>query len=296
MGSNPPLFYSTLHGNTCMITLEISFKGYSIKEATLSVIRVVVNGATGKMGMETMAALCREPDLEPVGAVCHRDRGGVLVLPDGSEIPLSIDLEFILSSTDPSVVVDFTNSTVCMASVPTITKHSVNMVLGASGLTDANLEMLDHEAHERDIGIVVAPNFALGAVILKKLAEQAAPFFDYLDIIEAHHEAKIDAPSGFAMALAQSLGNHKEFIRNETSKENLPNTRGGEYNGITVHSIRMPGRSAHHEVIMGAPGQTISLRHDTLGRDCYMPGVMRCIREVVKNPGLVVGLENVLGL
>ena len=189
MGSNPPLFYSTLHGNTCMITLEISFKGYSIKEATLSVIRVVVNGATGKMGMETMAALCREPDLEPVGAVCHRDRGGVLVLPDGSEIPLSIDLEFILSSTDPSVVVDFTNSTVCMASVPTITKHSVNMVLGASGLTDANLEMLDHEAHERDIGIVVAPNFALGAVILKKLAEQAAPFFDYLDIIEAHHEA-----------------------------------------------------------------------------------------------------------
>jgi len=170
------------------------------------------------------------------------------------------------------------------------------MVLGASGLTEENLEFLGREAIKSSIGIVVAPNFALGAVILKKLAEQAAPFFDYLDIIEAHHEAKIDAPSGFAMALAQSLGNDKEFTRNETSKENLENTRGGEYNGITIHSIRMPGRSAHHEIIMGAPGQTISLKHDTLGRDCYMPGVVKCVREVVKTPGLVVGLENVLGL
>ena len=98
------------------------------------------------------------------------------------------------------------------------------------------------------------------------------------------------------MALAQSLGNSKQFTRNVTEKENLPGTRGGEVNGVTIHSIRMPGRTAHHEVIMGAAGQTISLRHDTLGRDCYMPGVVRCIREVVQRPGLVVGLENVLGL
>ena len=98
------------------------------------------------------------------------------------------------------------------------------------------------------------------------------------------------------MALAQSLGNDKEFIRNETSKENLENTRGGEYNGITIHSIRMPGKSAHHEVIFGAAGQTISIRHDTLDRSCYMPGVVRCIRDVVTRPGLVIGLENVLGL
>jgi 4-hydroxy-tetrahydrodipicolinate reductase len=96
--------------------------------------------------------------------------------------------------------------------------------------------------------------------------------------------------------LARSIGDRKRFARNHPEKENLPNTRGGEYNGVTVHSIRMPGRSAHHEVIMGAPGQTISLRHDTLGRDCYMPGVLRCIREVVTREGLVIGLENILGL
>ena len=278
-----------------MILFEISLNVLA-KGGPLSVIRVGVNGATGRMGTETLDAICREEDLEVVGAVCHRDRGDLLKLSDGSDIPLSTDLESILIMTKPSVVIDFTNSSVCMASVPTIARHSVNMVLGASGLTEENLELLDREAIKRSIGIVVAPNFALGAVILKKLAEQAAPFFDYLDIIEAHHEAKIDAPSGFAMALAQSLGNDKEFRRNETSKENLENTRGGEYNGITIHSIRMPGRSAHHEIIMGAPGQTISLKHDTLGRDCYMPGVVKCVREAVKTSGLVVGLENVLGL
>ena len=183
-----------------------------------------------------------------------------------------------------------------MASAPVAAGYSVNLVLGSSGLSPDHLKQLDALAHDKNIGIIVAPNFALGAVVLKKLAEQAAPYFDYVDIIESHHEAKIDAPSGFALALARSIGDRKQFTRNHTEKENLPGTRGGEYHGVTVHSIRMPGRSAHHEVIMGAAGQTISLRHDTLSRDCYMPGVLRCIREVVKRPGLVVGLENVLGL
>ena len=131
---------------------------------------------------------------------------------------------------------------------------------------------------------------------MKRLVEQAAGYFDYVDIVESHHEAKIDAPSGFAMALAKSIGDNKQFTRNQTEKENLPGSRGAEYNGVTIHSVRMAGRSAHHEVIMGTQGQTVSLRHDTLGRDCYMPGVLRCIREVVNRPGLVVGLENILGL
>ena len=259
-------------------------------------IRVVVNGATGKMGMETVAALCREPDLDLVGATCRQERGATLQLPDGGKVPLSTNLEEILSQTHPAVLIDFTNAAACMEVVPLVSAYAVNMVLGASGLTEEHQQQLDALANDNNIGIIVAPNFALGAVILKKLAEQAAPFFDYLDIIETHHEAKIDAPSGFALALAQSLGQNKSFTRNETQTENLANTRGGEYNGISIHSLRMPGRSAHHEVIMGAPGQTLSLRHDTMGRDCYMPGVVRCVREVVKQPGLVVGLEKVLGL
>ncbi|MBM3943148.1 MAG: 4-hydroxy-tetrahydrodipicolinate reductase [SAR202 cluster bacterium] len=259
-------------------------------------IKVVVQGATGKMGMETVSAVCRQDDLALVGATCLRERGATLALPGGGEVPLSTNLQEMLERTRPDVMVEFTNAAACMASVSVAAAYSVNMVLGASGLTPEHLRQLDALAHDKNVGIVVAPNFALGAVVLKKLVEQAAPYFDYVDIIEAHHEAKIDAPSGFAMAMARSIGDRKEFTRNHTEKENLPGTRGGEYHGVTVHSIRMPGRSAHHEVIMGAAGQTISLRHDTLGRDCYMPGVLCCIREVVKRPGLVVGLENVLGL
>jgi 4-hydroxy-tetrahydrodipicolinate reductase len=259
-------------------------------------IRVVVNGATGKMGVETVGAISRQEDLALVGAVCHRERGPRLTLPGGGEVPLSTNLERMLEETHPDVLVDFTTAAACMEAVLVGAAHSTNLVLGASGLTDDHLKQLDTLAGDKNIGVIVAPNFALGAVILKRLAEQAALYFDYVDIVEAHHEAKIDAPSGFAMALARSLGDQKQFTRNYPEKENLPNTRGGEYNGVTVHSIRMPGRSAHHEVIMGAAGQTLSLRHDALGRDCYMPGVLRCIWEVVKRPGLVVGLENILGL
>ena len=259
-------------------------------------IRVVINGATGKMGTETVNAVCREDDLALIGAACRRERGPTLPLPEGNEVPLSTNLEELLQQTRPDVLVDFTNAATCMAAASLAGGYSTNLVLGASGLTDDNLQQLDALANDKNVGIIVASNFALGAVVLKRLAEQAAEFFEYVDIIEAHHEAKIDAPSGFSLALAKSIGDRKQFTRNYPEKENLPGTRGGEYNGVTIHSIRMPGRSAHHEVIMGAPGQTISLRHDTLGRDCYMPGVLRCIREVVKQQGLVVGLENILGL
>ena len=262
----------------------------------MATIGVVVSGATGKMGTETVAAVSRQDDLALVGAVCRQDRGPVLNLPTGDQVSLSTNLEELIQRTQPDVLVDFTNATVCMEAASLGAAHSINLVLGSSGLNENHLKQLDALANDRNIGIIVAPNFALGAVVLKRLVEQAAPFFDYVDIVEAHHEAKIDSPSGFAMALAKSLGDQKQFTRNYPEKENLPNTRGGEYNGVTVHSIRMPGRSAHHEVILGAPGQTVSVRHDALGRDCYMPGVLRCIREVVKRPGLVVGLENILGL
>ena len=262
----------------------------------MATIRVVVHGATGKMGTETVAAVSRQDDLTLVGATCRHDRGPVLNLPTGGQVPLSVNLEELIQRTQPDVLVDFTNSTVGMEAAAVGAAHSINLVMGSSGLNDNHLKQLDALANNKNIGIIVAPNFALGAVVLKRLAEQAAPFFDYVDILESHHEAKIDAPSGFALALAKSIGDLKQFTRNQAEKVNLANTRGGEYNGVTVHSIRMPGRSAHHEVIFGAPGQTVSLRHDTLGRDCYMPGVLRCIREVVKRPGLVVGLENILDL
>ena len=257
--------------------------------------RVAVHGATGRMGAETVKAVGGADDLELVGAVCQRDRGGLLDAPGGA-VPLYTDLAALLDELRPEVLVDFTNAAVCMEAAAAAAARRVHQVLGASGLNAEQLAQLETLAQENGVGIIVAPNFALGAVVLQTLAQQAAAFFDYVDIVESHHEAKIDAPSGFSLALAGALAEQKEFRRNVAEKENLPETRGGSVNGVTIHSVRLPGRSAHHEVVFGAAGQTLTLRHDTLGRDCYMPGVLRCIREAPNRPGLTVGLGQVLGL
>ena len=270
--------------------------------AAANPISVVIHGATGRMGMETVRAVSAAADLTLAGATCHTPRGAALDTPAGP-VPLSTDLAALLDAAlsdtvPPSVMVEFTNAAACMEAAPLAAARGVNMVLGASGLDAAQLATLEALSREHSIGIIVAPNFALGAVVLQKLAEQAAALFDYVDIVEAHHEMKIDAPSGFALALAHSLRAAKgdDFQRNQTAVHHLPETRGGVAGGVGIHSLRLPGRSAHHEVIFGAAGQTLSIRHDTLDRSCYMPGVLRCIREVGQRPGLTVGLERVLGL
>ena len=260
-------------------------------------ISVVVHGATGRMGAETVRAVAAAADLTLVGATCHTPRGDALPTPAGP-VPLATDLAALLDAVGPRVMVEFTHAAACMAAAPLAAARGVHMVLGASGIDSDQLQTLDAMSREHRVGIIVAPNFALGAVVLKRLAEQAAAFFDYADVVEAHHEMKIDAPSGFALAIARGIreARGRDFRRNETTVHHLPDTRGGELDGVGIHSLRLPGRSAHHEVIFAAAGQTLSIRHDTLGRDCYMPGVLRCIREVVRRPGLTVGLEKALGL
>ena len=260
-------------------------------------ISVVIHGATGRMGAETVRAVSAAEDMVLVGATCRTPRGDALPTPAG-EVPLSTDLASMLDATNPDVMVEFTHAEACMEAAPLAADRGIHMVLGASGLNAEQLQQLDTMSREHGVGIIVAPNFALGAVVLKKLAEQAAAFFDYVDVVEAHHEMKIDSPSGFSMAIARGMRDQRDsdFQRNETTVHHLPETRGGDIGGAGIHSLRLPGRSAHHEVIFGAAGQTLSIRHDTLGRDCYMPGVLRCVREAVNRPGLTVGLETVLGL
>ncbi|MFQ5860887.1 MAG: 4-hydroxy-tetrahydrodipicolinate reductase [Dehalococcoidia bacterium] len=261
-------------------------------------IRLVVHGATGRMGGEVLKAASREPDLELVGAVCRQPQGNTLALPDSSgAIPLSTDLEGLLEQTRPTVLVDFTSAEACLAAARVALGRGVRLVTGTTGLGQAQLQELEQLASERGLGAIVAPNFALGAVLLLHLARLAAPHFQYADIVEAHHEAKEDAPSGTALALARAIAAEgRQFQRNVPHREALPGTRGGDYQGVAIHSIRMPGRLAHHQVTFGIAGQTLSLQHDTVSRECYMPGVLLAIREVVQLKGLVVGLEKLLGL
>ncbi|MBI4337256.1 MAG: 4-hydroxy-tetrahydrodipicolinate reductase [Chloroflexi bacterium] len=251
------------------------------------------------MGSEVLAALARASDMRPVGAVDLRANDDSMLLPDGSSrIPLASDLGTILERSHPQVVVDFSTAAACMAAARQCLPAGVPLVAGTTGLSDRDLAELDRLARERGVGVVVAPNFALGAVLLLHLAKQAARFFDYAELIEAHHEAKIDAPSGTALAIARAMleARGRPFTRNEPEKEPLAGTRGGAMQGLSIHAMRMPGRQAHHEVVLGTAGQTLSLRHDVISRECYMPGVLMAVRQVLQCRGLVLGLDKLMGL
>jgi len=251
------------------------------------------------MGQVVLAGVCREPDLEVVGAVEKEATTGYLPLPDGSgQVPFSADLDSLLSQCHPDVMVDFSVAPATMAAVPVAARHKVNLVIGTTGLSPQDIAQIQRLTIENDIGAVVAPNFALGAVVLMHLAQIAARYFDYAEITELHHHQKLDAPSGTALTtarlMAQARG--KAFLHAKAQKEVLSGTRGGEVEGVAIHSVRLPGLQAHQEVIFGTLGQTLSLRHDTISRECYLPGVILAIKQAVKHKGLIHGLDKLLGL
>ena len=262
-------------------------------------IKVVVHGAQGKMGREILAALCRDSQFEPVGAVELTASEPLLRLPDGvGSIPFASDLDSVLETTHPDVLVDFTIAEASMAAARVATKRKVHLVIGTTGFSSDNLVEIDELARAGEVGAIVAPNFALGAVVMIHLAKIAARFFDYAEIIEMHHEQKADAPSGTSLSTARAMSDSrgKPFLHPGVQKESLGNTRGGEVDGISIHSVRLPGLSAHQAVILGAPGQTLTIRHDAINRECYMPGVLLAIRKVVGIRGLTYGLDALLGL
>jgi 4-hydroxy-tetrahydrodipicolinate reductase len=262
-------------------------------------IEVVVHGALGRMGREVVTALCKDPQLKPVGAVDSKAEGTSLGLPDRAEsIPLSSNLESLLAQTNPQVLVDFSVAEAAMDAVRLAAKQRVNLVIGATGLSADDLSEIDRLARANEIGAIVAPNFALGAVIMVHMAKVAARYFDYAEIIEMHHEQKLDAPSGTALSTARAMAEArgKPFLHSEAQKESLKGTRGGELQGVSIHSVRLPGLMAHQEIIFGTSGQTLTIRHDTINRECYMPGVVLAIKQVIELKGLTYGLDNLLGL
>ncbi len=262
-------------------------------------IKVVVNGALGKMGKEVVSAMCKAPDMDPVGAVDIATTEDYMSLPDGSGlIPLSKDLDAMIIRCKPQVVIDFSNAQSALHVLRTATPRGVCSVIGSTGITDAIIQEARTLADKHKVGIIIAPNFALGAVLLIHLAGLVGKFFDYADLTEIHHETKIDAPSGTSLAIAKALAESKggTFKSPKPEKETLAGTRGGEFKGVNIHSGRMPGKMAYHNLILGTQGQTLTISHDTINRECYMPGVTIAVREVVKSKGLTVGLDKVLGL
>jgi 4-hydroxy-tetrahydrodipicolinate reductase len=259
-------------------------------------IRVAVHGAAGRVGREVVIAIAEAPDMELMAAIDRLPPQDAPLLPAG--VPYFDNAKDALSNTKPEVVVDFTNAEVSVALAPVALAAGVRPVIGSTGFLDDQLAYIDSLCHKHHLGAVYAPNFTIGAVLLAKLSAMAARFFEYAELTEEHHEQKLDAPSGTALSIAKAIheAHPDRFQRNVPKKEPLPGTRGADYKGITIHSTRMPGRLAHHQVTFGAPGQTLTLRHDTINRECYMPGVLVAIRKVREIEGLAIGLENLLDL
>ena len=265
----------------------------------MSHIKVVVNGALGRMGQQVVSAVVADPGLQLVGASDIKADGDYIRVPgQAKKIPLHNSLTTLIEMYHPDVVVDFTVPGAAMRSAMLALKNGANLGIGTTGLTDADLAEIDKVALKYNKGAVVAANFAIGAVILMHLANIAAKYLDNAEIIELHHDKKMDAPSGTALATARGMlkARGKPFTFPATEKEALTGTRGGQVEGIAIHSVRLPGLVASQEVIFGALGQTLSIRHDTVSRESFMPGVILAVKEVVKRHGLVVGLDTLLNL
>jgi 4-hydroxy-tetrahydrodipicolinate reductase len=262
-------------------------------------LRVLVHGALGRMGQEVLGALCRDPELKPVAGVDITSGDRDLPLPDGSgSIPLCAHLERAITRSSPHVLVDFTTAEATMPAVRTAVKHNVRLVIGTTGLSAANLDEIRTLCQERRLGAVVAPNFSVAAALMIHLSRTAARFFDYAEIVEMHHELKADAPSGTALTTAREMvkSRGKAFRHASASKEPVAGTRGGQLEGVALHSVRLPGLLAHQEVILGAPGQTLKIRLDQISREAFMPGVTLAIKRVVELEDAVFGLDRILGL
>ena len=261
--------------------------------------RVVINGASGRMGQEITKAVISEPGLKVVGAVEKEVSQRYFALAEIPElVPFSSDLDLLLKNCNADVVVDFTNAEVSMTAARTAIKQKVNMVIGTTGLSEENLAEIEQLCQANGVGAIVAPNFSLGAALLIHLSRFAAKFFDHAEIIEMHHDKKADAPSGTALATAKAMSeaHGKPFIYPEAEWEILSNARGGQIDGIAIHSVRLPGFMAGQEVIFSGAGETLTLGHKSINRECYLPGIIMAIKEVTKRKGLTYGLGALLEL
>lgn len=245
-------------------------------------MKVAVAGYRGKVGSVLAAALPNEPDIEYVGGVTRGD-----------------DLAAFLHAKRPRALVDFTRPSEALHNALAAVAAGASPVIGTSGLSPADVDKLETACREKRLGGIVAPNFAIGAVLMMHLADIAAPHFDAVEVIEMHHAAKLDAPSGTALSTARRLSARrkgKPFAHRKAEKETLAGTRGGEEGGVAVHSVRLPGFVADQEVIFGLPGQTLTIAHRTTSREAYVPGVVLAIRRVTAEPRFYRGLDQLLGL
>lgn len=243
------------------------------------VIRVLVNGAKGKMGQAAVKALSHHTDFSLVGETTRAD-----------------DLGKAIKTTKADVVVDLTNADSALRNTETIIEAGAHPVIGTSGLMKAQIEVLQARCEEIQLGGVIAPNFSIGAVLMMKYAGDFAKYLPDVEIIEMHHNGKLDSPSGTAIRTAEIIASVRTIDPSTSppTKETIPGARGANYKNIPIHAIRLPGLIAHQQIIFGNTGETLTIRHDTIDRSCFMPGLILACQKSISLKSLVYGLENLL--
>lgn len=268
-------------------------------------IRVVVTGAHGKMGRVAVRAIHTDPELELVAAVGRRHLGeDVGAVAGGAPVgvPIRGDLREVLAERPADVLVDFTHAAAALEHVRIATASRVRPVVGATGFSLEALETVRRLCREAGVGGAVIPNFSVGAVLWMRLAEEAARYFPDVELIEAHHAEKLDAPSGTAMLAARRIAaaraRRPEADRGAAAGaapgQGPATPRGAEVDGVRVHSVRLPGLVAHHAAVFGGLGQTLTVRHDSTSRESFMPGLLLTIKRVVELDDVVYRLDDLL--
>lgn len=241
-------------------------------------IRIVVNGAKGKMGTLACETLKKHPHFQVVGELTRGD-----------------SLAEALKTLNPQVVLELTNAESVFENSLTIIQQSIHPVIGATGLNPEQIKTLTTLSQEKHLGGLIVPNFSISALLMMQFAATAAKYFPEVEIIEAHHQQKLDAPSGTAIKTADMIANARKEKKNTlTMKSCLPGARGATYQDINIHSIRLPGILARQQVIFGNMGETLSITHDSIDRQSFMPGVILACQRVLELKTLAYGLEHVL--
>ena len=257
--------------------------GSTARTGETPLVPVGVLGARGRMGTEVVKAVNAADDLEVVAMV-----------DDG-------DWLFDVANAGAQVAVDFTRPDVVMDNIRFCIDNDIHCVVGTTGFDEGRLATVAEWLEPKpDVGVVIAPNFGIGAVLLMRFAQEAARFFPSTEIVELHHPNKVDAPSGTAARTARLIAAARRAAglppAPDATTDSLPGARGADVEGIPVHAVRLTGLVAHQEVLMGAAGETLTIRHDSYDRASFMPGVLLAVREVSRRPGLTVGIESFLGL
>ncbi|TAA66049.1 4-hydroxy-tetrahydrodipicolinate reductase [Planococcus salinarum] len=263
-------------------------------------IRVAIAGARGRMGQEAVHTIMKNKEMELVSVLDYKEIGDTLadtqLFPQSYSTPVFTDMAALHKKTHPDVLVDLTSPESVYQHTRQALELGIRPVVGTTGFSDEELKELKRYSQENKIGCIIAPNFAVGAVLMMKFAEQAAKYLPDIEIIEMHHDQKLDAPSGTAMKTAHMISAQRDVHGqgHPKEKETLEGARGADYDGMRIHSVRLPGLVAHQQVLMGGDGQLLTIRHDSFNRGSFMSGVALSVTKVMELEELVYGLENII--